>query len=425
MASRTGRRTVMGRIAVSILMAVLAGPAGADVGDPKSSPMTFELAHYWISPSEDKALDVYRRAWTKSGDRWIDTRSKNSTESFKMVIDRMANGYPPTAMHWNAQGGRKTLLEAGVLRYIDDVAAEQRWNAILPEFVWDAITFRGHVFLAPTNIHALNWMWTSRKIFDALGLTPPSSWDEVLSTAQKIASAGYQPIAMGSGDWEIGVLFDSILAGFYGRNGYLRVMKDVDPQAILDERVLTALRVLRSLKPFISRERADPSWAAAARAVGAGVAGMQFTGDWAKGELLASGHALDRDFQCTPAPGTDQSFVLVLDAIAFPLTSRDEDREAQGKFARQVLDIGNQTEFNAIKGAVPVRTDIPPDRLDHCARIEAAQIKEPNHVLPARPMFMPTHLSVGWNTVLAHYFNSGSMTAEEAQKALYDLLLQN
>lgn len=414
------RRVIVRSTTVAILLVM---PSLASAADDAPVP-TVEVAHFWIAPSENKALDVYRRAWTAAGGRWTDTMAANRTAELQMVLDRIANGYPPTVMQWNVHEGSQELSEMGVVQDIEEVATADHWRDFLPASILEAITYKGRVFLAPTNIHAENWLWTNRKIFDELGLEPPRSWDEVLSSAEKIAAAGHQPIAMGNGPWEVSLIFNAIIYGVYGRDDYLRLMKGADAQAVMDDRMIQALELLRRLKPYISTDRADKTWAGASRAVGEGRAAMQFMGDWAKGELLNAGFVLGKDFRCSLTPGTADTYFLDIDAFAFPLTNRIEDQQAQALFARKTMQMDNQVAFNAIKGAISVRTDVTQDQIDSCARIGLDRIAKSNLTVPAQSSAMPTHMSEGWIVAVANYLNDSSVTPKAAQKELYELLWQ-
>lgn len=407
--------------AVAAAVGLLAAGVPA-AGRAATAAPTVEVANYWVAPSEKKALDVYRRAWAALGGRWIDTPAHDRSAELKMVMDRIANGYPPTVMQWNANEGSRELPEMGVIQDIDAVARADHWRKVLPPMVLQAISYQGHVILAPTGIHAENWLWTNRRIFDQLGLTPPATWDAVLTDARKIAAAGYHPIAMGNGPWEVTQLFNGIVYAVYGRAGYLRLMKETDPKAAADPKMIQALTLLKRLRPFVWTDPAKPTWAQATRDVGSGRAAMQFMGDWAKGELLDAGFRVGRDFRCTPAPGTGDAYFLDIDAFAFPLTSRPEDRQAQLTFARMVMTVKNQLAFNALKGSISVRTDVPPEQLDACARVGLDRIMHPDSLVQAQSIAMPTQMSEAWIALVARYFNDPAMTPEAAQARIADIL---
>lgn len=385
---------------------------------------TVEVVHFWISPSESKALDVYRQAWKGLGGKWNDVPVKNKDAELKSVTDRIANGYPSTVMQWNANEGSKELPAMGVVQDIEEVAAADHWRDFLPGNVIDQISYKGRIYFAPTNIHAENWLWTNKKIFDKLKLPSPTSWDSVLDSATKIKAAGYTPIALGSGTWEISLIFNDIVYSIYGPEAYVRLMSGGDPNAVMRPEMLKALGILRHLSAFAEPVRTGKTWADATLSVGRGRAGMQFMGDWAKGELTEAGLVSDKDFRCTLAPGTESVYFVVVDAFAFPITNNGQDRRSQLLFARQIMDVDNQLAFNRIKGSIPVRTDVQRKNLDACGKVGLDLISRKGAQVAAQSMTMPSQMSQGWIDIVADYFNDPKISAVHAQHQLADVLSQ-
>lgn len=408
-------------LALSLVSVVYAESVSPSAVNNKSQP-SIEVTHFWISRSESNALDVYRSAWKNLGGKWIDTPTKDKQAELKMVSDRIANGYPPTVMQWHANEGSKELPTMGIIRDIEEVATADRWRDFLPQIVLDQISYKGHIYFAPTNIHAENWIWTNTKIFDKLKLPSPTSWDGILDSAAKIKAAGYTPIALGSGTWEISLIFNDIVYSVYGPGGYARLMAAGDPSFAMRPEMLKALGILRRLSAYVPTDRAGKSWADAALSVGRGKAGMQFMGDYAKGELTAAGLVVDKDYRCSLAPGTESVYFVVIDAFAFPSTNNDQDRQSQLRFARQVMNVDNQLAFNRSKGAIPVRTDIQRKTLDACGKIGLDLISRPNTQVSAQSMIMPSQMSQGWIDIVAEFFNDSKITPERAQRQLADVL---
>ena len=383
-----------------------------------------EVIHFWISPSENKALNVYRQAWKSLGGKWDDIPTKDKQTELTMVSDRVANGYPPTAMQWHANEGGKELLAMGVVQDIEDVAVADHWRDFLPRNVIDQISYKGRIYLAPTNIHAENWLWTNKKIFDQLKLPSPTSWNSVLDSAAKIKAAGYTPIALGLGTWEISLIFNDIVYSAYGAEGYARLMSGSDPNAAMAPTMLKALGILRRLSAFVGTARTGKTWADATISVGRGRAGMQFMGDWAKGELTEAGLVVDKDFRCTLAPGTESVYFVVIDAFAFPVTNNEHERRSQLLFARQLMNIDNQLAFNRVKGSIPVRTDIQRKNLDACGKIGLDLISRQGGQVSVQSMVMPSQMSQGWIDIVADYFNDPNIAPVRAQRQLADVLSQ-
>ncbi|ARM92570.1 sugar ABC transporter substrate-binding protein (plasmid) [Rhizobium sp. CIAT894] len=387
--------------------------------------MAVDVVHFWVSKSEAAALDVFRKAWTATGNQWVDMPAENKVAVQRVVSDRIANGYAPAVMQWNANEGSRELPEMGIVQDIDDVAQADHWQDVLPATVLDRISYKGKVYFAPTNIHAENWLWTSKAALADAGVKTPQSWDELFDAAEKIKATGRLPIALGGSRWEVSLIFNDIVYHKFGPEGYARLMSG-DAALVQDPRMIEALELLLRLSNYVEpiEQRKDKTWADATAAVGQGKAGMQFMGDWAKGELVARGYSVDKDFDCSLVPGTSIAYFMVIDAFAFPLTNRDGTAEAQQAFARMVLDRDNQVAFSRIKGSLPVRTDVDPSGLDRCGKLGLEMIKAKKGEVSAQSQAMPAQMSEGWIAVVGDFFNNRDMSPQEVQKRLHDLLMQ-
>ncbi|PDT16625.1 sugar ABC transporter substrate-binding protein [Rhizobium sp. J15] len=396
-----------------------AAPAFAEQG------MAVDVAHFWISKSESAALDVYRKAWAAAGNQWADMPAENKVAVQRAVSDRIANGYAPAVMQWNANEGSRELPEMGIVQDIDDVAEADHWRDVIPATVLDRISYKGKVYFAPTNIHAENWLWTNKAAFAEAGVKTPQSWDEIFEAAEKIKATGRVPIALGGKRWEVSLMFNDIIYHKFGPEGYARIISG-DAALVQDPRMIEALDLLLRLSDYVEpfEKRKDKTWADATAAVGQGAAGMQFMGDWAKGELAARGYSPDKDFDCNLVPGTSIAYFMVVDAFAFPLTNRDGATQAQQAFARMVLDRDNQVAFSRIKGSLPVRTDVDPAGLDRCGQLGLEMIKARKGEVSAQSQAMPTQMSEGWIAVVGDFFNDRTMSSQDAQRRLHDLLMQ-
>ncbi|TXT41184.1 MAG: putative ABC transporter substrate-binding protein [Comamonadaceae bacterium] len=410
--------------AISFLPVAHAQPSASLAAPNSAVQPTVEVIHFWVSQSEKKALNVYRQAWKSLGGKWNDLPTKDKQAELTIVSDRIANGYPPTVMQWFGNEGSQELPAMGVVQDIEEVATADHWREFLPKNVVDRISYKGRVYFAPTNLHAENWLWTSRKIFDQLKLPSPTSWDSLLDSAAKIKAAGYIPIARGSGTWETSLIFHDIIYSFYGAEAYVRLMSGSDPQAAMKPEMLKALGILRRLSAFVEPAKPGKTWADATLSVGRGRAGMQFMGDWAKGELTEAGLVADKDFRCTLAPGTESIYFVVVDAFAFPITSNANDRRSQLLFARQVMNTDNQLAFNRVKGSIPVRTDIQRNNLDACGKIGLDLISRKGGQVAVQSLTMPSQMSKGWTDVVADFLNDSKMTPESAQRQLTEVLMQ-
>lgn len=419
--TRTAMKKRVKSAVLTTAVLLMANSAGAS---DAQQPGIVDVVHYWVSKSEVAALDVFREAWASQGNQWVDLPAPDKVGVQRIISDRIANGYAPAVMQWNANEGSRELPEMGIVLDIEDVANQDDWHKVLPATVLDRISYKNKIYFAPTNIHAENWLWTSEAIFRKLNLKTPQTWDEIFSAADQIMAAGQRPLALGGGRWEISLLFNDIMYHQLGSEGYAQIIRG-DTATVRDPRVTEALQMLRRLSLYAEPldARKDKSWADATAEVGRGDAGMQFMGDWAKGEMFALGYEVDKDFGCSLAPGTEIAYFMVIDAFAFPITNRADASVAQQAFARMVLDRDNQVAFSRLKGSLPARMDVDPGKLDRCGR-QGLEMIAANSGVSAQSMAMPSQMSEGWIGVLADFFNDESISVETAQQRLHDIVDQ-
>ncbi|MGR4068391.1 ABC transporter substrate-binding protein [Billgrantia sp. C5P2] len=398
----------------------------ANAQEPVVAPeLAVDVVHYWLSQSESAAVGVYRDAWIAAGNRWTDLPVQNEAALKKVVSKRIANGYPPTVTQWNLDARATELPDFGVVQDIEALALRDGWRDLLPAFVIDLVSYRDRVYFAPSNIHLENWLWTSQKIFDELGLAPPETWEEILAAAERIEAAGYPAIVIGSAPWEVALIFHNIMYFALGAEGYAAVFRG-DMEAVPGSQMLEALDLLRRVSRFVEplSARAGRTWADATRMIGRGEAGMQLMGDWAKGELASLGYTADRDFGCAFTPGTSVSHFMAIDGFAFPLTTRDGAVHAQHNFASMVLEPENQLAFSRRKGSLPVRTDIDPAELDRCGQLGLQRIRDESHHGGVQSRALPSHVMAAWIDTLAEFFNDDAISSRVAQQRLTEIVTQ-
>lgn len=409
------------------LLSALVLPSHANAQPEEDNKgMILDAVHFWISQSESDALDVFRNAWREQGNTWIDLPKANKVEVQRSVSERIVNGYAPAVMQWNANEGSRELPHMGIVQSIDKLAKREHWADVLPKMVMDRISYNGKVYFAPTNIHAENWLWTNHSLFQSLGLAAPQTWEDIFFAADALQQRDILPISLGGAPWEVSLLFNNILFDQVGADGYSDIIKgNVASELFMSSKVLQALKVLRRVSTYVEpiAVRQDKTWADATVAVGKGKAGMQFMGDWAKGELLRQGYNVGKDFDCALVPGTKIAYFWVVDAFAFPITNRIRSEEAQLAFASIVMDPSNQQAFNRIKGSISARLDVNPTELDTCGQIGLKMLQQ-NRAFNAQSMAMPAQISEAWIGELAKFFNTPKRTAEETQQHLYQILQQ-
>ena len=381
-------------------------------------PPRAEIMHFWVSPSEQAALRVLKQRLTAAGGQWIETALPNLNSLRSEVIDRIAEGLPPTIMQWHAGSNITELAELDLVADLEPIAQRQNWRSLLPQVVLDSVTYQDRFVVVPVNAHGENWAWYNRTIYRKLNLDYPRSWTEFLGQAPIIQKAGFLPLAISASSWEIRLLFTDILLAAGGRTAYEHLI--YDDQAT--ERDLSVLRqtltILGDLRHYKPTSPSPQTWDEATRLVIDDLAAVQFMGDWAKGEFLKAGKRLGQDFDCRLAPGSGPIYVIVIDAFAFAKTNDPSQQKAQQLIAEEILSPAIQTAFNLAKGSVPVTTNVNPELFDECAQIALKAIREGKHLVPA-PSLLSTKLQSGLlDAQLLEFWNDATLSVEQVMTRL-------
>jgi glucose/mannose transport system substrate-binding protein len=383
----------------------------------QASAQDAQVMHWWTSGGESRAVSVFAKEYEKRGGKWIDGASVGPQAEHAAVLNAIAGGNPPAAFQWNIGVAVRQLAEQGLLANLDDMASAGDWKRHLPPLLVKNITVDGHVIAVPVNLHGANWMFYSTKVFSALNMAPPKTWDEFLAEADKIKAAGYLPIAMGGNAQQTGWLFYAMLAGVGGKEAYRKVFVAHDGQAAASDEVRRAFETMGKIRQYADAGGTNRKWNDTLALVETNKAAFMIAGDWAKGDFSAAGMTVGKEYGCLPAPGTQDAYVMTVDVFAFPKVIKPDQIAAQRKLAELMMDPAVQVEFNKFKGSLPARLDSDVGSLDACAQLgqkvmaggEANQL--PNFALAFGP---DTQGQI--EDLLIHYWSTPGMSAVDATK---------
>jgi glucose/mannose transport system substrate-binding protein len=327
-----------------------------------------EVLHWWTSGGEAAALNVLKGNLEAEGVTWQDmpVAGGGGSEAMTVLRARVTSGNPPTAVQmlgfditdWATQGS---------LADLNDVAATENWDAVVPAALQKFSKYDGKWVASPVNVHSTNWVWANKKIFDELGIAEPTSWDELVAALDKIKAAGYTAVAHGGQPWQDATIFDAVVMATGGPEFYQKSMIDLDPEALGSDTMKTAFERMTVLRSYVDDNFSGRDWNLASAMVIEGKAGVQFMGDWAKGEFLNAGKKPGEDFLCFRFPGTQGTVTFNSDQFAL-FAVGDAQKDAQTKLAKAIMDPGFQSAFNVVKGSVPARTDVSDEAFDACGK---------------------------------------------------------
>src|SRR3954451_22032073 len=184
------------------LVAALAASVVLPVGMAHATDL--EVTHWWTSGGEAAAVAEFAKAFDATGNHWVDGAIAGSGDTARpIMISRITGGDPMGATQFNHGRQAEELVEAGLMRNLDDVAKAENWASVVnPPSLLEGCMLDGHVYCVPVNIHAWQWLWLSNKAFADAGVPVPTNWTEFVAAAPALEKAGIQPLVVGAQGWQ-------------------------------------------------------------------------------------------------------------------------------------------------------------------------------------------------------------------------------
>ncbi len=399
--------------------------AATTLTTPAMAEDSVEVLHWWTSGGEAAAVSVLKDALEAKGVTWNDMPVAGGSGEAAMTVvrSRVTAGNPPTSvqmlgydiLEWASQGALSNL---------DATAEAEGWGDVVPEALQFFAKHDGHWVSAPVNVHSTNWVWTSGKIMEELGVTEaPSDFVGLLDIAKRAQDAGYIGIAHGGQPWQEATVFDSVAIATGGLDWYKKVFIELDAEAINSDIMVTALENLGAYRELVDDNFSGRDWNLATAMVITDKAAFQIMGDWAKGEFVNAGEVAGEDFQCWRVPGTEGAVTFNADQFAM-FNVGDDRKPAQAEMASSVMSPEFQVAFNIVKGSVPARIDVSDEEFDACGRKGMADLKAANEGGTLVGSQAQGHANIpavktAFSDAITAFFN-GELTAEEAAEEMAD-----
>ncbi len=408
------KRAAMGAAAC----ALVAGMAPVAHAQEKQN---VEVLHWWTAGGEAAALDVLKKDLETKGIGWTDmpVAGGSGVEAMTVLRARVTAGNAPTAVQMLGFDARD-WAEQDALGNLDELATKDGWDKVIPTALQDFAKYDGHWIGAPVNIHSTNWVWINKAALDKAGGKEPANWDELIALLDKFKEQGITPIAHGGQPWQDATLFEAVVLSF-GLDFYKKVFIENDPEALGSDTMKQAFDRMTKLRSYVDDNFSGRDWNLASAMVIEGKAGLQFMGDWAKGEFIKADKKPGEDFVCMRFPGTQGDVTFNSDLFAMFKVS-DAKIPAQLEMAAAIESPTFQSAFNVVKGSAPARTDVPDTAFDACGKKAIADVKEANDKNTmvgslAHGYAAPTSVKNAFFDVITRQFN-GEISSEDAVKEL-------
>ena len=381
-----------------------------------------EVLHWWTSGGEAKSVAELKKIMATKGDTWKDFAVSGGGGENAMTVlkSRVVGGNPPTAAQIKGPSIQEWGAE-GVLADLSATAQAGKWDALLPPVVSSTMKYKGKYVAVPVNVHRVNWMWVNPAVFKKAGAKIPTTWAEFPAAAEKLQKAGFIAVAHGGQPWQDFTIFESVVLGTGGPAFYEKAMVKLDQGALKSATMEKAFDTFRTVRKYLDKDFSGRDWNLATQMVIQGKAGMQFMGDWAKGEFAAAGKVSGKDYLCLDAPGTAGDFTFNIDSFVMFTQGSADAKKGQADLANAIMSPAFQEVFNLNKGSIPARLDVKMDKFDDCAKKSHDDFiasSKKGTLLPsiAHQMAVPAATTGAIQDVVTQFFNSDMSSKSAVEK---------
>jgi glucose/mannose transport system substrate-binding protein len=351
------RRFLAVAIVLALVLSFAANAANTAQAQAKLSGK-LEIFSWWAG-DEAPALDALLKLYNE---KYPDVKVTNATVAggsgvaAKAVLKtRMLGGNPPDSFQVHAgQELIGTWVVADRMEPLDSLFASEKWNDKFPKDLIGLLSYKGHIWSVPVNIHRSNVLWYVPDNIKKWGVDVPKTWDDFFKVCETLKGKDVTPLALGP-NWTAMHLWENVALATLGVDGYRNLWAgklkwtDAKVKAVWD----TYSKVLDCTN---SDAASLGDWVPAAQLVLDGKAAFQVMGDWWAGWAVAVKKLEPgTGFGWAPAPGTEGAFMMLSDSFGLP--KNIPDKENTLAWLKLLGSVEGQDAFNPLKGSIPARLD--------------------------------------------------------------------
>ncbi|WEG12865.1 extracellular solute-binding protein [Pullulanibacillus sp. KACC 23026] len=239
-------KTLFSVVSALTVLAVAAGCGSSSNGSQKSSGKATVTMWSDVSGDAKTAIDNEVSRYNKSQSNiTIDSQYfESNAYKQKLQIVMGAKKGPDIFSNWG--GGRlNDFIKANDVVDMTSYLKNSK-TKYLPS-IMKSVTFDGKIYGVPHgNIQQVNFFY-NKSLFKKYGLTPPKTWDELLSDVKVLKSKGIAPIALGGGDKWPDLMYFEYLVDRIGGPTVFQNIQEGKPNAWSQPEVIQALKMMQQL----------------------------------------------------------------------------------------------------------------------------------------------------------------------------------
>jgi glucose/mannose transport system substrate-binding protein len=356
----SGRRCAAAAVAALALMVSACGDNSPTSATKNTKQL--EVVSWWTSGSEAAALDALFAGFRKAnpGVEVVNGAVAGGAGSNAIVelAKRLQSDDPPDV--WQTFAGKSVqgYARRGAIRSIESVFDQGDLRTRMRPTILRSVMRGDRPYGVPTGAHRSNVLWFNQKLLEQAGVTPPSSGytlSAFLADLKAVDASGATALCLGAKDRFTTIeLFENTLLSTIGGRGWKEMVDD--DLHWRSSRVHAALKAFGAMLGYADPQANDLTWDAAMKKLASGGCAFASMNDSAFGELVAAGARERKDFGFTAFPGTDRSFLAVVDV--FVAATKAKNAKNALAFLGDISDPATQLAFHKAKGSIPVVRDV-------------------------------------------------------------------
>jgi raffinose/stachyose/melibiose transport system substrate-binding protein len=395
-------------------------PGGGGAGGGGDEGATLNLWYLSDNPTVPDAVERFEEA--NPGVTVNLTDTVNDQYKTKLRVGLGTPNGPDVFFTW----GGASLAEnaaSGLVVPAGDMVAEKGFDEAFSEAILAQGQVDGEQYALPTAVEA-SMVWYNTEIFDELGLSAPTTWEEFLEVIQATKDAGYTPIAMANAtQWPGSQWWSELVALSCGPEFWATIASE-DPAIPFDDECVVAAheKIVELVEAgtfndgfngldYDSGESRQLFWSERAA--------MNHMGNWTLGSAAEEAPEMleKMDFFTVPAwDGAEGSSDMMTGGLApmYAISSTTEHPEMAKELLSYLVDEQAARDIVGL-GRVPVYAGVEID--DPLVQRVADAISEASAIAPWPDQLLEPELSTEMLSQVQSLFG-GDATPQEAAEAM-------
>jgi raffinose/stachyose/melibiose transport system substrate-binding protein len=217
-----------------------AGAATTAIGLTPARAAPTEIQYFYRAawPTSEIYANWLIDEWNKkNGDRIKVTGASVDGETYKTKQTIEISSSDPPDVFYSWEGGRAgEIVKGGFAADLSAYYQKFGWDKSLNTASVSLAKFDGKPYFVPTELGA-SVVWYRKDLHDKLGLTVPTTWDEMMANAAKAKAAGIAPFMLSNQKkWPAQFMWSAMMVNKYGLDAYQGLIDNkipwTDPRAV-------------------------------------------------------------------------------------------------------------------------------------------------------------------------------------------------